>query len=423
MISYGFYRLKFGEYDRHTLQLQRIDTINSIAQGGTYTAQDFGDQEVVVKEVLHPYIGYTVEGQKRDKNCVGDDCYSRIKLDWDKPFVKRSADKLIVGVLGGSVAVGTIHGIEANYYQDKLKQLPEYKDKEIIVYNLAAGGFRQPQQLMILNYYYYLGAEFDVIINLDGFNDVVIPITEYINFKSHPSFPRNWGHRVSDTLSPELINLYVDKKGLQNEQVSSATFMTNPWSRNSPLSNLIWTIKHNRYGNKLSVLDQQIASFSDSETDQHSYEKVGPDYVFSGWDNLYQYSVDLWANSSQLIHATVQAKGARYFHFLQPNQYVEGSKPIMPAEERAIAFVEKHGYGSVYKIAYPVIKNKIAWLRESNIPFYDLSNLYKDVKTAIYIDNCCHVNTQGSAMIVEKIVETIHLSNLNASSLTDTSIN
>ena len=373
----------------------------------------------MVKEILHPYIGYTVEGHRRDKNCVGDDCYTRIKLDWDKPFAKRGDDKLIVGILGGSVAVGTIKGILAGYYERRFQKLPEYKGKEVILYNLAAGGFRQPQQLMTLNYYYSLGAEFDVIINIDGFNDVVIPVTEYINFKSHPSFPRSWGHRVSDTVSPDLISLYADKKNLQSKQVQSATFMANPWSRNSPLSNLIWTIKHTRYNNKLGAIDQQIASFSDSEADQRKYEKVGPDYSFSDWDNLYQYVVDLWANSSQLMHAAAQAKGARYFHFLQPNQYVKDSKLTMSAEEREVAFIERGGYGAVYKIAYPVIQNKIAWMRENKIPFYDLTPLYKDIKIPIYIDNCCHVNPRGSEMIVEKIVETIHRANISESLVSD----
>ena len=67
-------------------------------------------------------------------------------------------------MLGGSVAVGTIHGTIPDYYQKRLKRLPEYRDKEIVIYGMAGGGLRQPQQLMLLNYYYSLGAEFDLII-------------------------------------------------------------------------------------------------------------------------------------------------------------------------------------------------------------------------------------------------------------------
>ena len=187
--------------------------------------------------------------------------------------------------------------------------------------------------------------------------------------------------------------------------------MSNPWSRNSPLSNLIWTIKHNRYGNKLSRLDQQIATHSDRKDGQRSYEKTGPDYTFTDWDSLYEYIVEMWATSSQLINAAAQAKGARYFHFLQPNQYVEGSKPIMSDEERAVAFVEQ-GYGTVYRVAHPFIQKKTAWFAENGIAYHDLTYLYKEVENPVYIDNCCHFNHLGSAMIVNKVVDTIHQANL-----------
>jgi len=365
----------------------------------------------VLKEILHPYVGYSVEGRRRNENCDSDDCYRRIKRHWDKPFAKRSKDKLIVGVLGGSVAVGTVYGTISNYYQKKLKQLPEYQGKDIIVYAMAAGGYRQPQQLMLLNYYYSLGAEFDLIINLDGFNDVAIPVTEYINNGLHPSFPRSWGSRVANTVSPEVIRLYADKKSLQSSQVSWATFISNFWARSSPLLNLLWTIKHNDYVSELSNLNQHIASFSDHKGGQRSYEKVGPDYAFSDWDSLYKYAIDLWANSSQLMYATAKEKGAQYFHFLQPNQYAPGSKPKMIEDERNIAFVEK-GYGSVYKIAHPFIQQKTAWFHDNKIAYYDLTDIYKEIEKPIYVDNCCHVNSEGSTMIIDKIVETIHLSNL-----------
>jgi len=416
LISYGFYRFKFGEYDRHTLQLQRINTINSIAQGGTYTGKEFNDEKVVFKEILHPYIGYVVEGYNKDEGCAGDECYQRIKVDWDKPFPKRSDDKLIVGVLGGSVALASVKGAKpAKYYQKKLAQLPEYKDKEIILFAMSGGGFRQPQQLMLLNYYYSLGAEFDLVINIDGFNDVTIPPGEYAKSKLHPSFPRGWGLRVTNKPSPELIGHYVEKKALQNSQHNFAIIMANIWPRNSPLSNLIWTIKHHRYNNSLSEIDFKISNIDVTKNLVRNYEKTGPDYDFSDWDNFYTYTAEQWATGSLLLHAAAKAKGTKYFHFLQPNQYIEGSKPTMNDSEKKVAFID-YGYGSYYKKAYPFLQQKAAWLKDKGVPFYDMTYLYKGVEEPIYIDNCCHVNSRGSAMIVEKVVETIHLSNLKHAS-------
>jgi len=34
-------------------------------------------------------------------------------------------------------------------------------------------GFKQPQQLQVLTYFLSVGQEFDMVVNIDGFNDVV----------------------------------------------------------------------------------------------------------------------------------------------------------------------------------------------------------------------------------------------------------
>lgn len=42
------------------------------------------------------------------------------------------------------------------------------------VLNLGQGGWKQPQQLLALNYFLSLGQRFDVIVNLDGFNEIAL---------------------------------------------------------------------------------------------------------------------------------------------------------------------------------------------------------------------------------------------------------
>jgi len=424
LVAYGFYRLKFGDYDRQEMQLTRIRTIAEIKQGPVFTGEqantEIDQKDIIQKEVIHPYYGYTVDGKTRIEGCTSDsvlECYSRIRVPTDHVFPKRSEDKLIVGILGGSVAVGTIVGTKPlRQYESLLAQLPEYKGREIIVYALAAGGLRQPQQLMMLNYYYSLGAEFDLLISLDGFNDVVIPPTVYQNSGTHPSYPRSWAHRVAGTVSADLVDLLAEKQNLQNQHSSRATLMSNPWFRNSPLSNLLWTLSHVKYLNNLGVVDQSVAELDkrDPEKRDFYYEELGPDYDFTTWEDLHQYSVDMWARSSHLIAAVARANDSKYLHFLQPNQYIEGSKPKMSEAEKKVAFLAKSGigYGYLYKLIFPRVQKKTAWLEERGIEFHDLTYLYKDVERVLYVDSCCHVNYIGYNMIVEKIVETVHQSNL-----------
>ncbi len=424
-VAYGFYRFKFSGYDRQELQLERIRTINQIEQGPVFTADAAGNtkKDVILKEVLHPYFGYVVDGKTRKEGCESDvftECYRRIKTPTDTPFPKRSSDKLIIGVLGGSVAVGTIN---SGRYESALGQLPEYQGREIIVYGMAGGGLRQPQQAMILNYYYSLGAEFDVLIALDGFNDVVIPAYIYRNTGTHPSYPRSWMHRVANTLSTDLVDLVAEKQNLQNAHLSRAKLMSTLWFRNSPLSNLLWSLSHVNYRNKVSTVDLAAANLEKRDPEQRdfNYEAMGPDYEFTTWEDLYQYSVDMWANSANLMHAAAKANGASYIHFLQPNQYIEGSKPLMSEAEKKTAFMSNGGYGNLYKRIYPRVQEKFEWFEAQGIEFHDLTYMYKDVAEPLYIDNCCHVNTLGYTMLVDRIVETIHQSNLAAEKVADES--
>ena len=380
-----------------------------------------GKVDFIQKEVLHPYYGYTTDTKTRVDGCLSDnisECYTRVKMNTDSVFPKRSDDKLIVGVLGGSVAVGTTNISNPKWsYKSLLGQLPEYQGKEIIVYRLNAGGLRQPQQAMMLNYYYLLGAEFDLLISLDGFNDVAIPAYDYRSNGTHPSYPRSWAHRVTGTVSKELVDLLAEKQNLQNAHRARAGLMSNSWLKHSPISNLLWTISHINYSGDLSKVDQAVLGLNKPDLKQRdfNYEALGPDYEFTSWDNLHQYSVDLWARSSYMISSVAAANGAKYLHFLQPNQYIEGSKPIMSEAEKRVAFIADIGFGNLYKKIYPRIQKKIPWLRQRGIEFHDLTYLYKDIEEPLYIDNCCHVSSYGYSLMIEKIVETIHKSNISDS--------
>lgn len=422
LVAYGFYRLKFGEYDAQDMQATRARTIANIEQGPVFTGDnaDKDKQDIIQKEVIHPYFGYTIDGKERIKGCEGDNvqkCYRRIKMPTDTPFPKRSDDKLIVAVLGGSVAVGTTHQKGSKYsYAALLAKLPEYKGREVIVYALNAGGLRQPQQAMMLNYFYLMGAEFDLIISLDGFNDVVVPAYDYRSSGAHPSYPKSWANRVSQTLSPDLVDLLAQKQNLEASHKARATLMSNSWLKNSPICNLLWQISHVNYSNKHSSINESIFTLGkpNGKNNDFHYEALGPDYNFTTWEDLHQYSVDMWARSSLLISKLATVNNAKYLHFLQPNQYIEGSKPLMSEAEKKVALLADVGYGNLYKQIYPRIQKKAPWLKDQGIEYHDLSYLYKDVSAPLYIDNCCHVNSAGSHMMIKKIVDTIHQSNLSS---------
>ena len=128
------------------------------------------DESIV--ERLHPFFGYVMKpGAFTNKNL-------KLKVNkhgfyslYDYPFVKTNKKQFIIGVFGGSVANNfAVEEYKNKIFSKKLQIYPEFAAREIVVLNFGNGGYKQPQQLLILNYFLALGQELDLVINIDGFN-------------------------------------------------------------------------------------------------------------------------------------------------------------------------------------------------------------------------------------------------------------
>jgi hypothetical protein len=58
-----------------------------------------------------------------------------------------------------------------------------------VIVNLALPGYKQPQQLMSLAWVLSLGAHFDAVINVDGFNEVALAPLENVPKRVFPFYP------------------------------------------------------------------------------------------------------------------------------------------------------------------------------------------------------------------------------------------
>ncbi len=150
--------------------------------------------------VVHPYLGFTLDPDRQGPRIDADKRHPISAwgfLDSRSPIRKRRADNLIVGIFGGSVAYWlSDRGIDP--LLQELRAIPRFAGRQISVVRLALGSYKQPQQLMTLSYLLSMGAEFDLIINLDGFNEVVLPSVSNIPNGTFPFYPRDWHQRVED---------------------------------------------------------------------------------------------------------------------------------------------------------------------------------------------------------------------------------
>ncbi len=346
--------------------------------------------------IIHPYLGLVYNPQELEITKFGF-------LDKRNPIQKRSKDKIIIGIFGGSSAE-----IFAQYGQDvlkdQLKKIAAFRNKEIIVLNLAIGSYKQPQQLMALNYILALGGEFDFVINMDGFNELVLPVLDNIPNNVHPFFPRRWDLKVIDkqTLDPEIVIL-GDILRLKKQKLKINSFINCGILRFSQAALFL-----NRCFNRsidLKVTHKRMQLFklqNEQSKDIQSVIGHGPDFPYENDSKIYKELTLLWARTSKQMHDICLAQEIEYIHFLQPSQYVPGAKP-MQDEELEVAFDKDALHRQIVITGYPLLQKQAENLRQDGVKFYDLTKVFINHDEPLYIDSFCHFGDKGSKIVAELI--------------------
>ena len=292
---------------------------------------------------IHPYLGYlhnpiTILQSSKDGSRNRD-------------FPTKSSDysRINIGIFGGSFAQGMATS-GAREFLDKLSDYSPFTGKEIKVYQLAAGGYKQPQQLFLLMFLLTLGAHFDIIINLDGFNEIALPPAENIPKKVFPFYPRNW-YALSQGLEIESLVLLGKIAELKEKRKEVAdTFSITPL-RYSITANVLWycydeTLLKKEIEHLVTYQKMQI---SDEET--LGYHVSGPSFSYRDESEMYHELASFWKNCSIQMHEICKGNNIAYYHFLQPNQYVPGSKP-MQENEKKLAYDPNHRYTKSVEFGY-----------------------------------------------------------------------
>jgi len=356
-------------------------------EGGELT---MGDRWV---EVIHPYLGFV---QHPEKNPDRSD-YGFPGGDAD-PFIGRGDGRLVVALFGGSFAAETFR-YGRRTIEDRLEPLAG----EVVLLNFAMGGYKQPQQLLTLCYLLSLGAEFDLVINLDGFNEVALPPAENVPEGVNPFFPRQWSWRVMGTIPPESIPALAELGTIDETRRKWAARFTSPVARRSMILCTIWRARDRRLEKRKAELETALKELERTSSD---FALTGPPFDDADPGDLYAALVGNWSRCSSLMNDVCRSNGMDYYHFLQPNQYVEGSKP-MGAEERRVAFYGGHPYRPGVVRGYPLLRRQGKELAESGIPFHDLTMVFSEISDIIYRDSCCHPNERGYRIVAEAIAGAI----------------
>ncbi len=358
------------------------------------TGNGFGDLQWADQvEVLHPYFGFS---RDPDKNVGMTD--QGFPSYHKKQIVKKSYDKINIAIFGGSFAKET-------YFLaiDQLKRCFSAGNRQVQVFNFSIGGYKQPQQLMVLNYLLAIGAQFDVVINIDGFNEVALPYVENVKLGVSPYYPRNWANRAKDLNNPLVVRLIGKIEVLKDQKRALAQFVKMHKLYRSPTLSLLWRLWDNNLNSKISETRADLQTMAQKGL---GFTVHGPEYHNSSSTGLYRDLADIWMRCSLSMYFLCKSHHIRYFHFLQPNQYVPDSKRLS-FKEKKTAYNHDHPYRDGVKNGYPELRKRGAVLIQNNVRFCDLTDIFTDNDATLYKDTCCHLNEQGYQLIVEKMCEYI----------------
>jgi hypothetical protein len=352
---------------------------------------------------LHPFLGYAREVGVRPFGAGDREPLAALGFEEASGWFVRTPreGELVVGVFGGSVARDFGVGAGARRLAERLRAMPAFAGREITFTVPALSGFKQPQSLLALSYLLVLGAHFDWIVVIDGFNEVALPIVENAPKGVAPFYPRSW-YFLAQPVRPDLQAEYAEITAAQRSAEARRSAI-----HDTPLrfSFAVAAASHAHdawLARRIGAAKQRLVA---ERTEPTSSAVTGPRQTFASDEALLRDVVRIWGESSLAMAQLARARGISYLHVLQPNQHDPGSKPLTDAERpppRAPLDAARK-----VPIGYPLLRAEGHRLAEQGVAFRDLSGVFRDTRETLYVDVCCHFDDRGHEILADAIAAAI----------------
>jgi hypothetical protein len=348
--------------------------------------------------VPHPFVGF-VHGAGPEINELG--FFGPSPLAPTTP-----AGAVRVAIVGGSFAAQL--AVHRGVHLSAELSRRAFGGRPVALYNLAMGGMKQPQQLAALNWLAALGADFDLVLALDGFNEIALSHRN-TRLGIHPHYPGLWGFHLAQLPDPDVERLVGMGELLRAARRRLALLaMRAPWSVTVSAA---WEAVDELLGARLDAISVEIDERSAWRSRRGPHGAAVPEFVrgpaYSPLtrEALMSTVAAIWQRGAALSNDEVCARGERYLHFLQPNQYVPGSKPMGDAE-RALALAAQTQRADV-PVGYARLAAAGEELRREGVAFVDLRGVFSRVSEPLYVDSCCHVNQAGYELVADAMATAV----------------
>ena len=309
----------------------------------------------------------------------------------DYPFAP-AGNQAVVGIFGGSVAAWFCE-VGVDRLAADLRQQPAFKSKEPVPLCFAHEGYKQPQQLLVLSYFLSMGQRFDLVLNIDGFNEVAI---------GNLNAQHGWDPSMPSVLHLDPLITLINQSSLTSAKVEALASITRDRDRLDHLALFLnrnnlasidliggryYTYVERRYRGEVVAFDQIPAA----PARQSPVHVVPPVQPVKG-DALFGEIARQWMTASALMNQMLAARGIPYVHVLQPNQYY--STRTFSDAERKVAFNAGSPFKDGAMRGYPFLEAAIT-AADAPARIFNGVHIFDAEPRPVYIDDCCHYTLVG----------------------------
>jgi hypothetical protein len=309
----------------------------------------------------------------------------------DYPF-QPAAGQAIVGIFGGSVAAWFCQ-VGADRLVADLHRQPAFASKTLVPLCFAHEGYKQPQQLIVLAYFLSIGQHFDLVLNIDGFNEVAI---------GDLNAQHGWDESMPSVLHLDPLIALINQSTLTPAKLEALATISHDRDR---LNGLAGVLNRNRlasldliggrydaylegrYRAELVAFDR-LPSAPATQSPIHVAPPVRPLHG----DELFADIARNWIAASALMQEMLAAPRVPYVHVLQPNQYF--STRVFTDAERKVAFNAGSPFKDGAMRGYPFLERALA-APGAPVKVADAVHLFDAEPRPVYIDDCCHYTLVG----------------------------
>lgn len=367
--------------------LAELRSTARVAPAGDARASD----ELVV--TLHPYFGGETEHD-----------VSRVVERFTR---EPESESLRVLVFGGSVAHFLARDV-AELASERLAAVPALAGRRVEIFDCAHDAYKQPQQLNKLTYLLARGFRPDLVIELDGFNELALARWNWVE-RTDPLFP-TFGLWSIATQSASFSAADYERIGAAwslRRDARALAERAESWGLHHSSIVSRWLLARIRAQNeRIDALERAQSNPEALAPGSSRWYQIHGHEVPADNDAAMELCLRAWEECSVSMAALCEARGIAYLHVLQPTLYDLGSKPLSPGEQATAD--EFHFWRPPVRRHYATLRERGARLRARGVEFLDASHVFAGVERELYYDQC-HFVVEGNVLlwsfIEPKVVE------------------